>query len=281
MVGRTNIMEMMPSNRTPNPEPGVYIDPSSPASCSGQITKWSFCYHYNSGRGTGPGTFPIGLQVWRINSSEGMRISESIVSIEVMNLVNFQCADKELSPDKYINITEGDVLAVRQISEGNSNAEISAVVNTEEPNTLMYLPVLPFIPTKFSSSDSQVEFRSTNAILISATVTVSEMISPPTFSPSQGRTNPAMEVTTMSDNNNSTNASVPGERTGLSLGVIIGIMVVIVFLLIIAITVLITIIILCLNKRQKMKKNSDVSSIGKCIAIIALINPSISCFMQP
>ena len=271
-------MEMMPLNRTPNPEPGIYIDPSSPASCSGQITKWSFCYHYNSESGTS--LFLIGLQVWQINNlNESMRISESIVSIEVMNLVNFQCVDKELSPDKYINITEGDVLAVRQISERNSNAEISAVVNTEEPNTLIYLPVSPFIPTKFSSSDSQVEFRSTNAILVSATVTVSEMTSPGTFSPSQGRTNPAMEVTSVSDNNNSTNASVPGERTGLSLGVIVGIVVVIVFLLIIAITVLITIIILCLNKRQKMKRNSDVSSIGKCIAIIAIINPSISCFM--
>ena len=269
-------MEMMPSNKTPNPEPGVYIDPSSPASCSGQITKWSFCYHHNSESGTGP--FRIGLQVWRINNlDEGMRISDSIVSIEVMNLVNFQCADKELSPDEYINITEGDVLAVRQISRGISNATISTVVNTEEPNTLMYLPVSPFIPEKFPSSNFEVQFRSSNAILVSATVTVSETTSP---GPPQGRTNP-IEVTTMSDNNSTNAASIPGERTGLSLGVIVGIVVVIVFLLIIAITVLITIIILCLNKRQKMKKNSDVSSIGKCIAIIAPINPSISCFMQP
>lgn len=122
--------------------------------------------HYNAEKISG--AFSISLLVWRLGSGRGRLIGELVVSINVTNPVHFQCAHQELIPSQYINAAEGDILGIRQIStRRTSNAELSAVVNTEERTIFMFLPLSSFLPTEFPLPG---EIRSNNAILVSATV---------------------------------------------------------------------------------------------------------------
>ena len=145
---------------SPNPTPGLYIDRLHPASCSGQITQWNFCY-FNPQNFHDRDRVQIHLQVWRFNSPQrGVQVADHVVTINIPEEPEeFQCETITLDQDSYMNITEGDYLGVQLLF----NRVLPVVGNSQEQTNTVFRPFNSFLPTI-------VDVRAPGTIILSSNV---------------------------------------------------------------------------------------------------------------
>ncbi len=134
---------------SPNLTSGTYIDMTSPASCSGQITQWDYCY-YPQDIGINANRFLVIFQVWRLSSAQsGVLVGQSTETIIILpSTESFQCNSIVLSMDDYITVAEGDFLGLRL-----SGDALPAVANSNISGAqLLFIPASFFIPSVIDST---------------------------------------------------------------------------------------------------------------------------------
>ncbi len=92
---------------------GQYVNLNEPASCSGNLTAWHFCY-YRDSIDTTSTIYTIFLRVWR--KVQGSRYS-LVSTAEVrgtpnQNAGDIICVNATLTEDQYVSVEQGDVIAV-------------------------------------------------------------------------------------------------------------------------------------------------------------------------
>lgn len=92
---------------------GQYVNLNDPASCSGNLTAWHFCYYRSSIDTTAP-TYSVYLRVWRNRQGNTYNL---VSTAEVrgnpnQNAGDLVCVDATLTEDQYIPVQQGDVIAV-------------------------------------------------------------------------------------------------------------------------------------------------------------------------
>ncbi len=143
-LGRSDIVQT-----TPNPNPGLYIDISNPALCSGYIRRWNICY-YSPRVVNFLSNLQIGLQVWRFDQARqnGVLIANYPVTITVPEPPpEFRCVRVEVNQEQFINVTAGDFLGVVLFQ----NAVLPVVNNYQQPGpapTIIFTPNTLFAITE-------------------------------------------------------------------------------------------------------------------------------------
>ena len=153
---------------SPNPTPGLYIDRLHPASCSGQITQWNFCY-FNPQNFHDRDRVQIHLQVWRFNSPQrGVQVADHVVTINIPEEPEeFQCETITLDQDSYMNITEGDYLGVQLLF----NRVLPVVGDSQEQmDTLVFRPLSFDLPTIVDVQEPGTVILSSNVLHVNATI---------------------------------------------------------------------------------------------------------------
>ena len=139
ILGRSDIEET-----SANPNPGIYIDISNPASCSGQITQWNLCYYNPRLFSNFGNNLQIDLQVWRFDSQvqRGTLVDIHVATMSIpQQPEDFQCTSIELSQDDYMDIRAGDFLGVRL----TFNFVLPVVNNYGQSN--LPAPMIVFVPS--------------------------------------------------------------------------------------------------------------------------------------
>ena len=149
--------------------PGLYIDRLNPASCSGNITEWNFCY-FNPRRFHNRSSVQIHFQVWRFDSAvqRAVRVAEHVDTISIPEKPEeFQCETITLDQDRYISITEGDHLGVQLLAK----RVLPVVGNSSEPrDAIVFVHGSLFLPTEVNLHDPGTLNLSNHALHVSATI---------------------------------------------------------------------------------------------------------------
>ena len=92
---------------------GQYVNLNNPATCSGNLTAWHFCY-YRSSIDTGSLMYSIYLRVWRnVQGNTYNLISNAEVrGSPNLNAGDVICIDALIAEDQYVQVEQGDVIAV-------------------------------------------------------------------------------------------------------------------------------------------------------------------------
>ncbi len=152
---------------SPNLTSGTYIDMTSPASCSGQITQWNYCYYNPQDIGINANRFLVIFQVWRLSSAQsGVVVGRSAETIIILpSTQSFQCNSIVLSMNDYITVAEGDYLGLRL-----SGDALPAVANSNIPGAqLLFIPASFFIPSEIDST-TNVQNRVSNVLHVTAKI---------------------------------------------------------------------------------------------------------------
>ncbi len=152
---------------SPNLTSGTYIDMTSPTSCGGQIKQWDYCYYNPRDFDINTSDFLVNFQVWRLSSARsGVVIGESVKFINIPPPTEgFLCNSIILSPDRYINVTEGDYLGIRI-----SRNTFPVVANSIIPGSqLLFIPASLLIP-KVIDSTTDVQIRISTVLHVTAEI---------------------------------------------------------------------------------------------------------------
>ena len=152
---------------SPKPSPGLYIDRLHPASCSGQITQWNFCY-FNPRNFHDRDRVQIHFQVWRFNSPQrGVQVADHVVTINIPEEPEeFQCETITLDQDSYMNITEGDYLGVQLLF----NRVLPVVGSSRGRTDTVFSPFDSIIPTEVNVKEVGTVILSNNVLHVNATI---------------------------------------------------------------------------------------------------------------
>lgn len=92
---------------------GQYVNLNDPATCSGNLTAWHFCY-YRSSIDTGSSMYNIYLRVWRnVQGNTYNLVSNAAVrGSPNLNVGDVICIDALIAEDQYVQVEQGDVIAV-------------------------------------------------------------------------------------------------------------------------------------------------------------------------
>ena len=92
---------------------GQLVNLNNPATCSGNLTAWHFCY-YRSSIDNDSSTYQIYFNVWRnVQGNSYELVSRiQIQGSPDLNAGNVICVDANLSEDQYVPVEQGDVIAV-------------------------------------------------------------------------------------------------------------------------------------------------------------------------
>ena len=159
------------------PLPGLYIDISNAASCTGFIRQWNVC-HYNPRFFSRADNTQIQLQVWRFDQARrnGILVDSNVATVIIpQQPPDFQCVDIEISQDQFINVTAGDFLGVEL-----SRDVLPVVSNYRQPGpspTLIFTPNRVFSITMVTRNTSGVVDLTTNAIHVTAEGIIASYVS--------------------------------------------------------------------------------------------------------
>ena len=93
---------------------GQFINLNDPATCSGNLTAWHFCY-YRSSIDNDSSTYQLYFTVWRRNVQGNSYVLVSRIQVQGspnFNAGNVICVDANLPEDQYVPVEQGDVIAV-------------------------------------------------------------------------------------------------------------------------------------------------------------------------
>ena len=92
---------------------GQYVNLDSPATCSGNLTAWHYCYYRSSIDSTST-TYSLWFRVWRKNGGNTYDLVSNYTVAGSPNRAagNVVCEDVLLAENEFTAVEEGDVIAV-------------------------------------------------------------------------------------------------------------------------------------------------------------------------
>ena len=160
-LGRSDL-----SPTSPNPAPGLFIDRDNPAPCSGQIIRWRICY-YNPRKFSRRDSLQVLLQTWRLNTICGSRISSYYSKLDIPQQPDdFQCVNINVDPTEYINVQQGDYIAVYTFN----NSVLPVIANTADGSRVYIFPNSLILPIVLQTLNPGLVHLSNQAIHLSATI---------------------------------------------------------------------------------------------------------------